>query len=39
VLVQERKIACTVFPPWWNDDVQDLLVLEEGKLACAIFAP
>jgi hypothetical protein len=39
VLVQERKLACTIFPPRWNDVVQDLLVLEEGKLACASFAP
>jgi hypothetical protein len=37
VLVQERKLACASFPPWWNDVVQDALVLmQEGKLAHAL---
>jgi hypothetical protein len=38
VLVQERKLACAIFPPWWNDVVQDALVLmQEGKLTRTIF--
>jgi hypothetical protein len=40
VLVQEGKLACTSFPPWWNDVVRDALVLvQEGKLACTSFPP
>jgi hypothetical protein len=36
VLVQEGKLAHASFPPWWNDVVQDALVLvQEGKLALA----
>jgi hypothetical protein len=32
VLVQEGKIACARFPPWWNDVVRDVLVLlQEGN--------
>jgi hypothetical protein len=38
VLVQEGKIACTSFPPRWND-VQDAFVLvKEGKLTRARVA-
>jgi hypothetical protein len=38
VLVQERKLAGASFPPWWNDVVQDALVLmQEGKLTHASF--
>jgi hypothetical protein len=40
VLVQEGKLACTSFPPWWNDVVRDALVLlQDGKLACASCPP
>jgi hypothetical protein len=35
VLVKEGKLACTSFPPWWNDVIRYALVLvQEGKLAC-----
>ena len=38
VLVQERKLASTSFPPWWNDVVRDALVLmQEGKLTRVSF--
>jgi hypothetical protein len=38
VLVQERRIACASFPPWWNDVVQDaLFLMQEGKLAHTSF--
>jgi hypothetical protein len=42
--VQERKLAHTSFPHWWNDVVQDVFVLvqegvQEGKLGCASFPP
>jgi hypothetical protein len=38
MLVQERKLACASFPPWWNDVVRDALVLmQEGKLIHASF--
>ena len=38
VLVQEGKLECTSFPPWWNDVVRDALVLmQDGKLARASF--
>jgi hypothetical protein len=31
VLVQEGKLACASFPPWWND-IRDVLVLfQEGN--------
>jgi hypothetical protein len=31
VLVQEGKLACASFPPWWDDVVRDELVLvQEG---------
>jgi hypothetical protein len=34
VLVQEGKLAHARSPPWWDDVVQDELVLvQEGKLA------
>jgi hypothetical protein len=40
VLVQEGKLACTRFPPQWDDVVRDeLVLLQEGNLACAIFPP
>jgi hypothetical protein len=40
VLVQEGKLACTSFPPWWNDVVRDVLVLlQDGKLARTSFPP
>jgi hypothetical protein len=40
VLVQEGKLACASFPPWWNDVVRDALVLlQDGKLARASFPP
>jgi hypothetical protein len=40
VFVQEGKLAHTSFPPWWNDVVQDALVLlQEGKLECTSFTP
>jgi hypothetical protein len=40
VLVQEGKLACASFPPWWDDVVRDELVLvQEGKLARASFPP
>jgi hypothetical protein len=40
VLVQEGKLACTSFPPQWNDVVRDALVLvQEGKLAHTSFPP
>jgi hypothetical protein len=36
--VQEGNLACAIFPPWWNDVVQDVLLLvQEGKVACATF--
>jgi hypothetical protein len=38
LFVQEAKLACTSFPPQWNDVVQDALVLlQDGKLSCASF--
>ena len=38
MLVQEGKLACTSFPPRWND-VQDAFVfVQEGKLARARVA-
>ena len=40
VLVQERKIECTSFRPWWNDVVRDALVLlQDGNLACPSYLP
>jgi hypothetical protein len=40
VLLQEGKLACASFPPWWNDVVRDELVLvKEGKLAHTSFPP
>jgi hypothetical protein len=40
VLVQERKIACTSFPPWCNDVARDVLVLlQDRKLARTSFPP
>jgi hypothetical protein len=36
MLVQERKLACASFLPWWVDVVQDelmLVLVQEGKLA------
>ena len=38
--MQEGKIACTRFPPWWNDVVRDVLVfVKVVKLAQASFSP
>jgi hypothetical protein len=38
VLVQEGKLACTSFPPQWNDVVRDALVLvQEGKSSMLAF--
>jgi hypothetical protein len=38
MLVQEGKLARASFHPWWDDIVQDELVLvQEGKLARASF--
>jgi len=32
VLVQEGKIACTIFSPWWKNVVRVVLViLQEGN--------
>jgi hypothetical protein len=40
VFVQEGKLACTSFPPRWDDVVRDELVLvQKGKLARASFSP
>jgi hypothetical protein len=39
VLVQEGKLACTRFPPWWNDDQDALALVQEGKIPLAIFPP
>jgi hypothetical protein len=40
VFVQEGKLACASFPPWWDDVVRDKLVLvQKGKLARARFSP
>jgi hypothetical protein len=40
VLVQERKIAHTSFPPWWNDVIiYVIILLQEEKLACTRFPP
>ena len=40
MLVQEGKLACASFPPWWNDVVRDALVLlKDGKLARASCPP
>jgi hypothetical protein len=40
MLVQEGKVARAIFPPWWDDDVQDeLLLVQEGKLVPASFPP
>jgi hypothetical protein len=39
-LLQERKLARTSFPPWWNDVVRDaLMLLQDGKLARASCPP
>jgi len=38
--VQEGKLACASFPPWWNYVVLDALVLlQDGNLARASFPP
>ena len=40
MLLQEGKLACTIFLPWWNDVVRDVFVLvQEGNLARAMFPP
>jgi hypothetical protein len=40
MLVKEGKITRTRFPLWWDDVVRDELVLvQEGKLACTSFPP
>jgi hypothetical protein len=40
MFVQEGKQARSSFPPWWDDVVQDELVLvQKGKLARASFSP
>ena len=40
MLVQEGKLACSSFPPQWNDVVQDELVrVQEGKIASVSFPP
>jgi len=39
VLVQERKLACTIIPPWWDDFRDALILVQEEKLACASFPP
>jgi hypothetical protein len=38
--VQEGKLACTSFPPWWDDVARDeLLFVQEGKLERANVPP
>jgi hypothetical protein len=38
--VQEGRLACASFPPWWNDVVRDaLMLLQDGKLARVSFPP
>jgi hypothetical protein len=40
VFVQEGNITRTSFPLRWKNVLQDVLVLvKEGRLACAIFSP
>ena len=40
MLVQERRLACASFMPWWNDVVRDALVfVQERKIAHASFPP
>ena len=40
MLVQEGKVARAIFPPRWDDDVRDeLLLVQEGKLARTSFHP
>jgi hypothetical protein len=40
VLVQEGSLACSSFPPCWNDVVQDVLMfVKVGKLAHTSFSP
>ena len=40
MLVQEGSLACSSFPPCWNDVVRDVLVfVKEGKLANTSFSP
>jgi hypothetical protein len=35
VLVQEGKLACTNFPPKWDDVARyALMLVQEGKIAC-----
>jgi hypothetical protein len=32
--------VCTGFPPWWDDVVQDeLMLVQEGNLESVIFPP
>jgi hypothetical protein len=32
--MQEGKLACASFPPWWDDVVRDeIMLMQEGKLA------
>jgi hypothetical protein len=38
VLVQDKKVGCTRFPPQWNDVARDAHVLmQDGKLARVSF--
>jgi hypothetical protein len=40
VFAKEGKLARAIFPPWWNDHIRyALVVMQEGKLACARFPP
>jgi hypothetical protein len=33
VLVQERKLAYASFPPWWDVVRDEVVLVQEGKLA------
>jgi hypothetical protein len=39
MLVQKGNLACTSFPPQWNELVRDVVVLlPNEKLVCTIFS-
>jgi hypothetical protein len=31
--VQEGKLACAIFPPWWDDFRDALVLVQEEKIA------
>ena len=39
MLVQEGKLACASFPPWWNHVVRDVLVILQREIKHKLAFP